>query len=275
MSWSIAARTCYACLTCQPKQPASSPPSAVAAASPAAQAPKSSKKVSSIVKVEAAAEEEDAADGKRRRLSSGVLSKNLPKKENETSTPAPSVVFNSHCAREPLEARIAQGASKLNVKEIKEQLQLRGLPASGRRAELASRLDSAMYDEPEGCGVGGGGGGELPMETDALAAAGEKALAGEGQNVEHIAELAPSQVRRARAAAGAAAVKKKQLGQKTKTAKRKAQPTARRESRRQKEAIAAPVQEAGADQDIVMVGVSTAQDREALAKRLVVDLSSP
>ena len=98
------------------------------------------------------------------------------------------VPFNSHCARESLAARIAEsGPSRLTVKEIKLELKKLGLesPSKAKKAELVKLLETAYQTAPK----------IVSPEDAAL----EKARAGENLAVEHIAELAPGQARRARA----------------------------------------------------------------------------
>ena len=118
-------------------------------------------------------------------------------------------VFVSHCAKEPLAARLAQGAEKLLVRELQAELTTRGLPATGKKSELVQRLKASLV-EPGGAGpavrVASPGVGQvaaskkLEMKVDAAQAAAEKAGAGESRAVEHIAELHPFQAAAAAAA---------------------------------------------------------------------------
>ena len=154
VSWDIAGRTCYACLTCQRKPPA--PDDAGAAAGEGA-----------TVKARRAAADNDAGA-------------------------KPAQLFRSHCAGESLAARLAQGAAKLSVPELRQELAARGVSHSGmRKAALVLALDASMQ----------------PM--DAAAAAAEKAAAGERVAVEHVAELAPSQTRTARRGVAVGEVQKR------------------------------------------------------------------
>jgi hypothetical protein len=193
MSWQIAGRTCYACLTCQPKLKADAHDDAAVATAAAPRKKSKGKKRASSTGVKSETSPSGVPPNRRRRLPSGTLSKNLSVaggaaalEEEHTPLPQPAKIFNSHCAREPLAARLAQGASKLSVAEIKAELKARELPVSGKRAQLVRRLDAVLADG-DGIIVG------------AEAAAAEKAAAGEGRHVEHIAELAPCQVQAARA----------------------------------------------------------------------------
>jgi formamidopyrimidine-DNA glycosylase len=101
--------------------------------------------------------------------------------------------FNSHCARESASMRLnASGPSRLTVKEIKSELAERGVTVTPGmpKAKLVELLE-----------------GELESKKDNVKnlafvspedAAYEKAGAGESLAVEHIAELAPGQARKAR-----------------------------------------------------------------------------
>lgn len=118
-------------------------------------------------------------------------------------------VFVSHCAKEPLQDRLAQGPEKLVVRELQAELSARGLPATGKKSDLVHRLKAALVATSHPAAVdasqGAAGGAKLAktmkMKLSAAQAAAEKAAAGESRAVEHIAELHPSQ-----AAAAAAAV---------------------------------------------------------------------
>eukprot|EP00288_Rhodomonas_lens_P001473 CAMPEP_0177730644 /NCGR_PEP_ID=MMETSP0484_2-20121128/22104_1 /TAXON_ID=354590 /ORGANISM="Rhodomonas lens, Strain RHODO" /LENGTH=493 /DNA_ID=CAMNT_0019243657 /DNA_START=443 /DNA_END=1924 /DNA_ORIENTATION=- len=117
---------------------------------------------------------------------------------------SPAKVFVSHCAREPLADRILQGPSKLVVKELRAELERRGLETKGTKAVLVKRLATAMdIDEPEDEQEPTHLPASPPLEMalSAEAAAAEKALAGENRAVEHIAELHPSQAAKAAALA--------------------------------------------------------------------------
>lgn len=107
---------------------------------------------------------------------------------------SPVRVFNSHCAREPLGTRLGQGGgAALTVAELRAELERRGAPKVGKKAELVARLDTLLAEagptkpEPE----------PASAVVSAEAAAMEKARAGENRAVEHVAELAPEQARRA------------------------------------------------------------------------------
>lgn len=98
--------------------------------------------------------------------------------------------FNSHCARESVAVRLWEsGPERLTVKELKAKLAELGVPvpAKAKKSHLLELMESKME----------------VVSNDVLvspeAAAAEKAAAGEGLAVEHIAELAPGQARKARA----------------------------------------------------------------------------
>jgi formamidopyrimidine-DNA glycosylase len=119
-------------------------------------------------------------------------------------------VFVSHCAREPLEARLAQGAEKLVVRELQAELLARGLPATGKKSDLVLRLNSVLVESGGGrteitgaAVVGAKPADSIKMKLSATQAAAEKAQAGESRAVEHIAELHPTQAAAAAAAAAA------------------------------------------------------------------------
>jgi formamidopyrimidine-DNA glycosylase len=103
------------------------------------------------------------------------------------------VPFNSHCARESASVRLkASGPSRLTVKEIKSELVQRGVSVSPGmpKAKLVELLEGELESKDT-------------VKNRAFfspeEAAAEKAAAGENLAVEHIAELAPGQARRARA----------------------------------------------------------------------------
>ncbi|KAG8466181.1 hypothetical protein KFE25_001937 [Diacronema lutheri] len=100
-------------------------------------------------------------------------------------------VFNSHCAPEPPSVRLEQGGfGALTVAELRAMLAERGagaVAARGGKAVLIARLE-ALHAAVHAA--------EPPL-TSALDAAAEKARAGESRAVEHVAELAPEQVRAA------------------------------------------------------------------------------
>ena len=126
--WVIAARTCYACPTCQPLG------------------------------------------------SSGAAA--------ETRECVP---FVSHCARESASDRFAKaGAGHLTVSELKEGLAKHqvSIPSGAKKKDLVHLWETCPALQ------------EIRSSEDAAA---EKAGAGESLAVEHIAELAPGQARRARA----------------------------------------------------------------------------
>lgn len=174
-SWALDGRTCYVCEACQPRPATTAAGDEAAAVSRAAIIPNS-------CLVACAPTPADSHE------LSGILQAKVP-----------AAVFNSHCARESLAARLAQGPHKLTVPEIKAELTARGLSvatkpepgAAGQlaggqklrpKAVLAARLELAM----------------LPVEP--AAAAREKVTAGEKRNVEHVADsLGPAKKRAPRA----------------------------------------------------------------------------
>ena len=184
--WDIASRTCYACPQCQPKK----------------------------VVVE---EEKKETKKKSRKAAAPVVT---PEKKQEC------VPFNSHCARESVDIRLQQsGPERLTVKEIQEQLVklvgVEGIPKNLRKAGLVKLLEDerakviAVQKEVVQV-VKTNDGEEVPAMVASVSvattssgaamvssetAAAEKAMAHESLAVEHIAELAPAQARRARAQA--------------------------------------------------------------------------
>lgn len=97
------------------------------------------------------------------------------------------VPFNSHCAREPAQTRLREsGPERLTVKEIKAELVKLDVkwPTNAQKAKLVELLKASEDTKP--------------AFVSPEAAAAEKAAAGESLAVEHIAELAPGQARRAR-----------------------------------------------------------------------------
>jgi len=87
---------------------------------------------------------------------------------------AAPALFNSHCASESLEERIAQ-PQKLRVAELRAALEAAGLSAGGKKAELVARLDA--HHQAGGATI-----------RSARAAAADKAAVNESRAVEHIAE---------------------------------------------------------------------------------------
>ena len=120
-------------------------------------------------------------------------------KEEMTTSPQPAIVtpqkdcipFNSHCAQEPVDVRLhASGPSRLTVQEIKSELARKGIipEPKVKKAQLVKMLEEALISSKSRRGT-------FVSSEDAAA---EKAAAGESLAVEHIAELAPSQARKAR-----------------------------------------------------------------------------
>lgn len=127
-----------------------------------------------------------------------LVSRNQPE-SSAVVTPAKTdcVPFNSHCARENVDSRLAEsGPSRLTVKEIKAQLTKIGvqIPFKGKKADLVELLTTATTSTKSS--------GDEERKSAAFVspedAAFEKARAGESLAVEHIAELAPGQARKAR-----------------------------------------------------------------------------
>mmetsp|Transcript_21451 Transcript_21451/g.44699 ORF Transcript_21451/g.44699 Transcript_21451/m.44699 type:complete len:439 (+) Transcript_21451:105-1421(+) len=127
-----------------------------------------------------------------------------PKKEDK-DTDSGHVPFISHCAKDSMATRLERGGARLlTVAEIKSHLVSKFSvtpPKSAKKAELAALLDSLRAPT-----------------TNAEEAAKEKAEAGEARNVEHVAELAPGQARRA------ATAKKEETSPSTPNKKIKAKP---------------------------------------------------
>jgi formamidopyrimidine-DNA glycosylase len=103
--------------------------------------------------------------------------------------------FNSHCAWESVDVRLSEsGPSRLTIKELRAKLQQRGIvvPSNARKEKLVDLLSIELaYDDstPES---------KSKVFISPESAAAEKAAAGESLAVEHIAELAPGQARKAR-----------------------------------------------------------------------------
>lgn len=163
-SWNMSGRTCYACEgTCQPKQ-STSP---VIASSPTT--PQKTKASKAGVKKEAPA----------------------------TVTPdakVQHVPFISHCAPVNMQKRLDEnGPEGLTIKEIRAVLeQMVGSealpPKSARKAAHVEALSTALTKSEEKMAAA-----LPPPMISAEDAAREKAAAGEGRNVEHVAELSKEQ----------------------------------------------------------------------------------
>ncbi|BDA51318.1 probable endonuclease 8 1 at N-terminal half [Coccomyxa sp. Obi] len=167
LTWLIQARTCYACATCQPLQ---------------------------------------------------AGTELAPERAKILASASGTKVFKSHCAPEPPAAKAdpAAALAKLTVAALKAKLQALDQPLTGRKAELVERLAAALRAAaPVADATAASGGAEEEgapeqMAASALAlvdslpdaqpgtaglghiataeeAALEKARAGEGRNVEHVA----------------------------------------------------------------------------------------
>ena len=162
--WDIASRTCYACPKCQPKR--------------------------TVAMVDSTSAGKEKT--KRGRTAGKVAV--TPQKD--------CVPFNSHCARESAETRLREGGpDRLTAQEIKDQLiklGMNSIPKGTRKASLVKLLleQQQLVASPTTASSNG-----TVKITSSEAAAVEKALAHESLAVEHIAELAPGQARRARAKA--------------------------------------------------------------------------
>jgi len=165
--WDIASRTCYACPQCQPKR-------------------------LKQIKDETCQQESD------RKAAPKTAATIIPKKED-------CVPFNSHCARESVDIRLREGGpNRLTVKEIKRQLIQLGLmestiPKGARKAALVKLLLEQQQLMSVRATVALNDKAVTIVSSEAAAV--EKAQANESLAVEHIAELAPGQARKARAKA--------------------------------------------------------------------------
>lgn len=119
-----------------------------------------------------------------------------PSRAEAAEAAAPPKLFNSLCAGESLEARLAH-PTKLRVAELRDALAAAGLETVGKKAELVSRLEahhrqkaSAGAAAPAPTPVAAVGKPPPPTRPikSARAAAAEKAAAGESRAVEHVAE---------------------------------------------------------------------------------------
>lgn len=111
------------------------------------------------------------------------------------------VPFNSHCARESAAKRLAEsGPRRLTVKEIKRELDGLDIEYSSnvKKAALVALLESAHTAKSESPGIVKSSSTATKRILSSEDAALEKASANESLAVEHIAELAPVQARRAR-----------------------------------------------------------------------------
>jgi formamidopyrimidine-DNA glycosylase len=108
---------------------------------------------------------------------------------------AAPILFNSHCASEPLADRLAT-PQKLRVAELRESLGAANLPTDGKKAELVARLQAHIDAKQGGSDVPGAsarastvpsaaGGGVM---RSARAAAADKSAINESRSVEHVAE---------------------------------------------------------------------------------------
>merc|ERR1719491_2645711 len=217
-SWQIASRTCYACPKCQPMKVI--PPTTNYSNT-------ENEVAASLVTPERTSS--DSSGG----ASITTSSKNV-------------IPFNSHCARESVSSRLAEtGPTRLTVKELKEQLTVRGIPFpknankptlvtifvtsttqttpvneddndDGNYTKKTSSTTTTTTTIPKTRSKKPYKGKILEFDkkdtsmessstvlVSAEHAAMEKASAGENLAVEHIAELAPAQARKARAKATA------------------------------------------------------------------------
>jgi formamidopyrimidine-DNA glycosylase len=122
------------------------------------------------------------------------ITSNSSSKSDVTSTVQNHKTFNSHCARESVETRLIEsGPERLTVKEIKSELTTLGVNFSSKakKAELVEILTQAQQQKMKAL--------PAPAFVSPEDAALEKAQAGENLAIEHIAELASGQARKARA----------------------------------------------------------------------------
>ena len=181
LTWQIAARTCYACPTCQPRKQ----PAATAVETTTPEKEKKKKRTKRLNQDQGVQQEEEAAAKKKIKPSS-------------TRAAAPAVPFLSHCARESFAERLRQGGTKLTVAELRAQLRERKAPTSGLKADLVQRLDALLSPRDDDVDQKLASPAAPPEMRSALEAAADKARAGENRAVEHIAELHPSQTAAAR-----------------------------------------------------------------------------
>eukprot|EP00292_Cryptomonas_paramecium_P005267 CAMPEP_0113672822 /NCGR_PEP_ID=MMETSP0038_2-20120614/6501_1 /TAXON_ID=2898 /ORGANISM="Cryptomonas paramecium" /LENGTH=432 /DNA_ID=CAMNT_0000589183 /DNA_START=387 /DNA_END=1685 /DNA_ORIENTATION=- /assembly_acc=CAM_ASM_000170 len=176
MSWRVAGRTCYACPQCQDASGCSSGSSG------------SENVASSLVKKSTLRQQEGSGDDGP---AAGTVTR----------------VFTSRCAEETLEERARQGPDKLRVWELREMLQIRGLDTRGTKPMLAARLRTYEDDaaaagdiaaiQPSKLIEGEDQDLSIGVPASPMDAAREKARAGESRAVEHVADIHPSQARRA------------------------------------------------------------------------------
>ena len=122
---------------------------------------------------------------KKKRAADEAEAPSEPKPAAKKKAPAkkvPHVPFVSHCAPEAADSR-------KTVPELRAALKARGESTAGLKADLVARL-AALSSE------------SAPPMRSAEDAAADKARAGENMAVEHIAELHPTQTRKARKRAG-------------------------------------------------------------------------
>jgi len=172
-SWQIAARTCYACPKCQPLSS------------------------SNHTSLHTTLNMDEEGKTKISSSSSSMAAVVSPQRNDV-------VPFNSHCARESVSTRLLEsGPSRLTVKELKVKLREQNVkfPSNAKKSILVglllllSKAEVKMKREEEE--IKGYDGKTLQFISSENAAA-EKAEAGESLAVEHIAELAPRQARKAR-----------------------------------------------------------------------------
>ena len=149
-SWTIQARTCYACARCQPRPVGDGA-------------------------------QDDAPDG----LVHGSEGPTTAR-TTTASTTAPTL-FHSHCAEESLEERL-RTPQKLRVAELRTALEAAGLPIDGRKATLVERLMSHQIQRPLPALPAPSWAPAPVRMRSARAAAADKAAVGESRAVEHIAE---------------------------------------------------------------------------------------
>jgi len=126
--------------------------------------------------------------------SSSSTTETSPNVAVPVTPPRDCVPFNSHCAREKTQDRLEQNPNLLTVKELKAELTKLGeeYPSKVKKGELVELLLRTTTTR---------GKKKLVIPSSSEEAAAEKAAAGESLAVEHIAELAPSQARKARSKA--------------------------------------------------------------------------
>jgi len=195
-SWQIASRTCYACPTCQPLNPQCTETTTDQAAVTIQKDVVPFNSHCARESLEIRLTESGPSRLTVKELKAQLIERNVKFPSNSKKASLVELLLSE--TKTPVvtpERQTESDPSKLTVKELKAKLTEKNVvfPSNARKATLVELLSSSDNEEKIDAKKG--------LFVSSENAAAEKAAAGESLAVEHIAELAPGQARRARASA--------------------------------------------------------------------------